>query len=77
MSASGVRRGIGSVRLLVNLAGEHGLSPKSCLEGTDMSVEEVAERLGYAESSSFVHAFKRWKDVSPTDYRDRRRAGIP
>lgn len=38
-----------------------------------MTVEEVAERLGYAEASSFVHAFKRWKGVSPTAYR--RRAG--
>jgi AraC-like DNA-binding protein len=34
-----------------------------------MSVEEVAERLGYAEPSSFVHAFKRWKGVPPGVYR--------
>ncbi|HEY8516427.1 MAG TPA: AraC family transcriptional regulator [Candidatus Binatia bacterium] len=36
-----------------------------------MTVEEVAERLGYAEASSFVHAFKRWKGVPPGLYRDR------
>jgi AraC-like DNA-binding protein len=36
-----------------------------------MSVDEVAERLGYAEASSFVHAFKRWKGVSPGAYRQR------
>ena len=34
-----------------------------------MSVGEVAERLGYAEASSFVHAFKRWKEESPGRYR--------
>jgi AraC-like DNA-binding protein len=34
-----------------------------------MTVAEVAERLGYSEASSFVHAFKRWKGVSPRAYR--------
>jgi len=34
-----------------------------------MTVEEVAERLGYSEASSFVHAFKRWKGISPRAYR--------
>ena len=28
-------------------------------------VEDVAIRLGYAEASSFIHAFKRWKGVTP------------
>ena len=36
-----------------------------------MSVGEVAERLGYAEASSFVHAFKRWKEEAPGRYRRR------
>ncbi len=36
-----------------------------------MTVEEVAERLGYSEASSFVHAFKRWKGISPKTYRQR------
>jgi AraC-like DNA-binding protein len=30
-----------------------------------LSVEQVADRLGYSESSSFVHAFRRWKGASP------------
>jgi AraC-like DNA-binding protein len=38
-----------------------------------MTVDEVAERLGYAETSSFAHAFKRWKGVSPGVYRRRPR----
>ena len=29
------------------------------------TVAQVARRLGYAEASSFVHAFRRWKGVSP------------
>ncbi len=34
-----------------------------------LSVEDIAERLGYAESSSFIHAFKRWKGAAPRSYR--------
>ena len=34
-----------------------------------MTVDEVAERLGYSEASSFAHAFKRWKGISPRTYR--------
>jgi AraC-like DNA-binding protein len=42
-----------------------------------MTVDEVAERLGYAEASSFVHAFRRWKGVPPGRYRQRTRAPVP
>lgn len=31
-----------------------------------LQVEEVAHRLGYAESASFVHAHRRWHGVTPT-----------
>jgi AraC-like DNA-binding protein len=34
-----------------------------------LDVEDVALRLGYAESSSFVHAFKRWRGVTPARFR--------
>jgi AraC-like DNA-binding protein len=30
-----------------------------------LSVEQVARRLGYAETASFTHAFTRWKGTSP------------
>jgi AraC-like DNA-binding protein len=33
-----------------------------------LSVEDVAFRLGYAEASSFIAAFKRWKGVTPAAY---------
>lgn len=36
-----------------------------------MAVEQVAERLGYAEPASFIHAFKRWKGVPPGAFRAR------
>ena len=37
-----------------------------------LKLEEVAERLGYAEPASFIHAFKRWKGVSPNVFREQR-----
>ncbi|MCY1278592.1 putative HTH-type transcriptional regulator [compost metagenome] len=34
-----------------------------------LTLEEIAERLGYSEVSNFIHAFKRWKGVTPRRYR--------
>jgi AraC-like DNA-binding protein len=34
-----------------------------------LSQEEIAERLGYSEVSNFLHAFKRWKGLTPGQYR--------
>lgn len=40
-----------------------------------LPVEQVARRLGYAETASFTHAFTRWKGVSPRAWaRGQRRA---
>ncbi|HSW12532.1 MAG TPA: AraC family transcriptional regulator [Solimonas sp.] len=39
-----------------------------------LKLEEVAMRLGYSEPASFIHAFKRWKGVSPAVYRQQRHA---
>ncbi|MGW4487490.1 AraC family transcriptional regulator [Amycolatopsis sp. NPDC004368] len=33
-----------------------------------LSVEDVALRLGYAEASSFIYAFKRWTGTTPAAY---------
>ena len=33
-----------------------------------LTVEDVAQRLGYAEASSFIHAFRRWKGTTPAAY---------
>lgn len=34
-----------------------------------LTQEEIAERLGYSEVSNFLHAFKRWKGLTPGQYR--------
>ncbi|WP_394233429.1 AraC family transcriptional regulator [Pseudomonas anguilliseptica] len=34
-----------------------------------LSQEEIAERLGYSEVSNFLHAFKRWKGLTPGQFR--------
>lgn len=43
---------------------------RELLSTTRLSIEEISERLGYADSSSFVSAFKRWRGISPRGYRD-------
>lgn len=40
-----------------------------------LTVEQVAARVGYSEASSFVHAFHRWKGVSPGRWVHAARAG--
>lgn len=39
------------------------------LSAANLSVEQIAERLGYSEAASFIHAFKRWKGRPPHSYR--------
>lgn len=38
------------------------------LLSTGLGVEQVARRLGYAETASFTHAFTRWKGTSPREW---------
>lgn len=40
------------------------------LQAQDCSISEVAYLLGFADSSSFSRAFKRWSGQSPSQYRD-------
>lgn len=42
---------------------------KTLLNRAEMSLFEVALLLGYAEQSTFNHAFRRWTGVSPGDFR--------
>jgi AraC-like DNA-binding protein len=44
------------------------------LTTTDLSVDEIAGRLGFAEATSFTRAFKRWRGEPPAGYRGRRAA---
>lgn len=36
---------------------------------TDLSIETIADRLGYATTSAFSNAFTRWRGVSPARFR--------
>ena len=39
------------------------------LSATNLTIEQVSIRLGYSESASFIHAFKRWTGKTPKAYR--------
>lgn len=42
---------------------------KELLAGNQLSVSEIAERLGFSDPSSFSQAFKRWHGCAPQSYR--------
>lgn len=48
-----------------------------CLTHEKTSVAEIAERLGFADPSSFHRAFKKWTGMQPGDFRRSRAAGDP
>lgn len=37
--------------------------------GANLTHGEIAERLGYADVTTFIEAFRRWKGVPPSEYR--------
>lgn len=39
------------------------------LQSSSITINQIAARLGYAETASFTHAFKRWMGISPQIYR--------
>ena len=43
---------------------------KELLEGSEMKIEDVAEKVGYNSSYSFARFFKKHMGVSPKEYRD-------
>jgi AraC-like DNA-binding protein len=47
------------------------------LESPKLSLDEVAERLGYSTVPNFVRAFHRWTGSTPAAYRRQRRAAAP
>jgi len=46
------------------------------LRGTDLSVEQIATRLGFCDSDAFRSAFRDWTDETPSGYRRRAQARL-
>jgi AraC-like DNA-binding protein len=42
------------------------------LENTHMGIDQVAERVGFADATSFRKAFKKWTNHAPSDFRPER-----
>ncbi|NDR57944.1 AraC family transcriptional regulator [Pseudoruegeria sp. M32A2M] len=47
---------------------------KALLRETDLSVQEIAFRLGYIEVNSFRRSFRNWTSMTPTEFTARRSA---
>lgn len=39
------------------------------IQSTNLTMEQIALRLGYADTANFFHAFKRWKGSTPNSFR--------
>lgn len=48
---------------------------KRLLRQTDLSIQSIAQCLGYAYVSNFERAFKRWTGLNPSDFRARSKKG--
>lgn len=42
---------------------------------SELGIEEVAGRMGFAEPASFTHAFRRWTGMTPSEWRQRHKGG--
>jgi AraC-like DNA-binding protein len=72
-----------SLRTLHRRLAEDGLSYQSIVDGmrrsvatellenTHLAMDQIAERVGFADAVSFRKAFKKWTGCSPTDFRSR------
>lgn len=75
-----------SVRTLHRKLADEGLSYQAIVDGmrrslavellenTHMSIDHVADRVGFSDATSFRKAFKKWTARSPSDYRKREAA---
>ena len=57
------------VRFSVLLEAQRERIARSLLSGTRLTLDEVADQLGYGEQTSFGRAFKRWTGQTPQHYR--------
>jgi AraC-like DNA-binding protein len=42
------------------------------LRDTDLTVEDIADLIGFSDASNFRHAFRRWTKAAPSAFRDNR-----
>jgi AraC-like DNA-binding protein len=70
-SARTLRRRLESARTSYRelVEGVRRKQAEELLSQTKLSVEQIADSLGYAETASFTHAFKRWTGRSPREFR--------
>ena len=40
------------------------------LKGSEIKIDDIACKMGYAEASSFIRAFKQWTGITPRQYRN-------
>ncbi|KKD58745.1 AraC family transcriptional regulator [Grimontia sp. AD028] len=40
------------------------------LRSTQISIEDISERVGFSDPANFRHAFRKWSGASPRDYRN-------
>ena len=43
------------------------------LLNSKLSIQEIGFNLGYSDQANFRRAFKRWKNIAPSDYMKQRR----
>lgn len=55
------------------LEGERKRRAQHLLAQSDLSLTAISEQLGFAESSAFSRAFKRWFALSPLEYRQQKK----
>jgi AraC-like DNA-binding protein len=53
------------------IAGLRKARAEQALKNTNLKIAEIAAMLGFANSTVFSHAFKRWNGISPSHYRRR------
>ncbi len=53
------------------VAGMRKVRAEQELANSNRKISEIAAMLGYADSTVFSHAFKRWTGISPSQYRRR------
>jgi AraC-like DNA-binding protein len=75
MSPRTLRRKLGAAnaRFQDLLDAERQAVAEDRLLNSDLSVQQIAEHCGFSDPQNFSQAFKRWLDMSPTEFRKRHR----